>query len=327
MRLLPRSWGRSDTLQFVAAFVITVALAGVYIVVVNSRLPAGGTSSSSDGSPSPAASIPSPSVVPASPSPATQSAPPEETPAPSATQVAGSLQPDTVAVTVTDNLRVRSSPEVSDESVKFEPLLAEGTELFVLSGPVPGSGYDWYEVAPLSARGFERQTGWVAAAGKDGEVWVAPGVATCPAIPPDFASLAALSIGQRLACFGGVPITLRARLVPCGGGYEDVPGIVTWQCDVDYAVFDPAWFGYPQPVPLLLADPADPGPIGEFEDWHVLHLDPAATFPSPLPVGSVVTVTGAFDHPAARGCQVSGVDQPWGPTDACRLAFAVTAIE
>ena len=79
-----------------------------------------------------------------------------------------------VAVTVSDNLRVRSEPRVADDSIKYEPLLPLGTELRVLDGPVSGSGYTWYKVAPVSfAMSDGAGSGWVAMAGKDGEPWIA----------------------------------------------------------------------------------------------------------------------------------------------------------
>lgn len=79
-----------------------------------------------------------------------------------------------LVVTVTDHLRVRSQPRVSDDSIKYEPLLRLGTTLSVLDGPVSGSGYTWYQVRPVSpipldGPGF----GWVAMAAKDGEPWIA----------------------------------------------------------------------------------------------------------------------------------------------------------
>jgi serpin B len=79
-----------------------------------------------------------------------------------------------VVVTVSDRLRVRSLPEVSDASVKYEPLLPIGTELQVIGGPVDGSGYVWYEVSPISLALNDGVTrGWVAMADKNGEAWIA----------------------------------------------------------------------------------------------------------------------------------------------------------
>ena len=80
------------------------------------------------------------------------------------------LRPDTVAIAVEPDLRVRSLPEVSEASTMLSPLLRNGDALYVIGGPVPGSGYDWYEVhAPRADL-----TGWVAAAAKTGEDWIRP---------------------------------------------------------------------------------------------------------------------------------------------------------
>jgi serpin B len=110
-----------------------------------------------------------------------------------------------VVVTVSDRLRVRSEPRVSDDSIKYEPLLPLGTELTVLDGPVSASGLTWYKVAPVSYVGLDGPGyGWVASAGTDGEPWIAlreapiagielarANVARAPADPADAKSAAA----------------------------------------------------------------------------------------------------------------------------------------
>jgi hypothetical protein len=78
-------------------------------------------------------------------------------------------------VTVSDRLRVRSEPRVSDDSIKYSPVLPLGTMLTVLEGPADGSGYTWYRVRPVSFTGLSGPgDGWVAIASKDGEWWVRP---------------------------------------------------------------------------------------------------------------------------------------------------------
>ena len=86
------------------------------------------------------------------------------------------IPPDTYARVVTDDLRVRSKPGVSDDSKKLEPLLQDGVLLVVLDGPVQASGYDWYQVQPTltSDTAGPYPFGWVAAADKDGEPWIEP---------------------------------------------------------------------------------------------------------------------------------------------------------
>ena len=81
--------------------------------------------------------------------------------------------PIAVVTPAGDGLRVRSRPEVSADSKKLTPLLAAGSRMLVVNGPVPADGYDWYEV-----RADNDLFGWVAA-GKDGEDWIAPAAANC----------------------------------------------------------------------------------------------------------------------------------------------------
>jgi serpin B len=85
------------------------------------------------------------------------------------------LAKGSVAVTVSDRLRVRSQPRVANDSVLYDPVLPIGTSLFVLDGPISDSGYVWYKVAPVSfselaGPGF----GWVASGDHDGTPWVTP---------------------------------------------------------------------------------------------------------------------------------------------------------
>ena len=106
---------------------------------------------------------------------ANPSAPAAESPTATQTAPVTGLAPGTLAVTVTDDLRVRSAPRVADDSIRHAPLLPDGTELVVTAGPVVANDYTWYRVAPL---GFELDDGvdqgWVAVADHDGTPWVAP---------------------------------------------------------------------------------------------------------------------------------------------------------
>ena len=141
---------------------------------------AGGCDSGATPSAPGAALTPTPTPVPTSPdSTSPDSTSPQATPSDIATPVpsiavGGGMVPGSMAVTVSNHVRVRSQPRVSDDSVLYEPLLPTGTELTVVEGPVRGSGYDWYRVAPLSLTLSGGITdGWVAAADHDGTPWVA----------------------------------------------------------------------------------------------------------------------------------------------------------
>jgi hypothetical protein len=130
------------------------------------------------------------------------------------------LLPQTAAVTTTDGLRVRSRPIIDDTSEKLSPLLASATRLFVLQGPVAGSGYDWYQVvAPgISRAGGGPMVGWIAVASKTGQAWAKALPLDCPA--PDtlvsLADMARLASGAfpdgGLSCFAGRTITTRGNL-------------------------------------------------------------------------------------------------------------------
>ena len=56
--------------------------------------------------------------------------------------------------TLVDDLRVRSEPRISDDFIKYEPLLPKGTTFEIVRGPVIASGYSWYlvKLAPGALR-------------------------------------------------------------------------------------------------------------------------------------------------------------------------------
>ena len=120
---------------------------------------------------------PTPTPTPlatASPSPATSpSASAGVSPSPTAATAEDAMAVGAVVQTVSGDLRARSQPRVSDDSIKYTPLLPLGTQLQVIGGPVEASGYTWYQVEPLDfslAEGVTRV--WVAAADHDGTPWI-----------------------------------------------------------------------------------------------------------------------------------------------------------
>jgi hypothetical protein len=268
--------------------------------------------------------MPVPTASPASPVPPTPSSGPSASPAkPPVTFSAGD-----VAVTVESDVRMRTKPGLGADSDRFEPLLPEGTGLYVLSGPEAASGYQWYEVSPIAfgVTGIAGQpdtvvgagsTGWVAAASRDGVPWLAHGNATCPATPTDVMTLARLTIGERLACFSQVPITVRARVLGCN-------------CEVDPGLSTrPAWWAGEDKLVLV-----PPGASAALKDWPTgldylwLRLHPDAAHPVPLGPGGTVTVTGMFDHPDATRCtwQEPDGDGTFKLLEACRYWFVTTSI-
>jgi hypothetical protein len=165
----------------------TLALLAVVALVVgcgsaaSSAVPDGQTAQPTTmPSASPAPTLPTPSAVIATPTAEPPQPVPTSTPTPAPQPpdpLAGKVVAGTVVVTVSDNLVVRSEPRVSADSTIYGPWLPLGTELTILGGPVAGSGYAWYWVAPVSFVMLDGPgLGWVAAASKDGEPWVAPAV-------------------------------------------------------------------------------------------------------------------------------------------------------
>jgi hypothetical protein len=216
-----------------------------------------------------------------------------------------------VTTLASDGLRVRSEPRVSDDSLKLEPLLPLGSQLYVLEGPVSASGYAWYEVVPLSSRTLP--SGWVASADREGEPWIAAGAFECPPVPTEFRSLAALPRGVGLACFPRVPITVEARLISCN-------------CDADGSWYTPDWFFLGSGSPDLLVEPGVTTVPPDSGDWFALNLDPTGEHPDVLPIGQIIEVTGIFDHPAASSCTRTEMDGEPVSSQGCRLEFAVTQL-
>jgi hypothetical protein len=232
-----------------------------------------------------------------------------------------SLEPDTVAVTVSNNVRVRSLPVVSEASVRLTPLLDTGTGVFVLDGPSIGSGFDWYEVVvPTLRDGAGMLIGWVSVASKTDEPWVAPAKLDCPSA--DGVTVAVLSkmvvagVDQRLQCFGAhegaAAPTLRFQ------------SHVRPNCDDRATLIVPAWL-------------ALEGPTIELSDGtHVLMAKAHPSLASPVGCSDVdaktmFQVEGRYDDPASSSCRANP-DRPGTPIDArvaayrCRNEFVVTGL-
>jgi hypothetical protein len=256
-------------------------------------------------------------------------------PAPAATPVAtptrrpDGLTADSFAEVATNDLRVRSRPRVSDDSIKLEPLLWKDALLFVIDGPVAASGYDWFLVRPMGEADLQvhpdpPRLGWVAAASRDGEPWIKAHSFPCGGATP-FGMLSEFDYPPHgligLACFGDSPMRFDADLVS---------GLV--ECDPP-SILEPSWLD-PCRDGLALADPARLQ-----EDPRRLHVafDPGVDV-NALPEGgsgvaAAVTVTGRFDHEAARTCRLdagpsTGPDArpPELVVLGCRAQFVVTSI-
>jgi len=302
------------------------SLALALVVLVLAACGAGPGPSLSDASMTPAPidnPLPSPSVEP-SPSEAATPTEPVVDSVP--------IPPDTYARIVTDDLRIRSKPGVSEDSTKLEPLLQEGVQVVVLDGPVQASGYDWYLVQPTIPRATAVQYpfGWVAAAGKDGEPWIQSRTPGCPPLPKSGEQLDELNQGRfmfpEITCFGGKSIRFQARL-----------GVPEARCGVepDWGI-DPSWFdrcGSDESYLVPLEAPADYAGVPPI--WAPgVDTDLGAVPNAQLADMPLVEVTGMFDHPAAQTCRnKSNNDETSMPEPdpaltilRCRLKFVVTSI-
>jgi len=237
------------------------------------------------------------------------------------------LTVDSIATVVTDDLRVRSRPEVSEASEKLVPLLRRGQQVFVVKGPVKGSGYRWYQVQPFGNTGtYAKATpfGWIAAADKTGDPWITAGGFDCPKSPTTFAAFVDLEPLGWVACYGRKSITFPARLADpeatCGA--------------------EPGWTITPEWLQSTCSHP-------EFLVWDVEGFD--AYFNAVIPPGVntsafrpgteprdwiAVKLTGHYDDKAATDCEglstEAGVEVEMGRDEIvtrCRTTFVITGIE
>lgn len=212
------------------------------------------------------------------------------------------LGPDDVAQVVTTDLVVRSAPGTGDDSAIYQPLLTEPTLLYIVAGPVAASGYQWYLAQPFGLPGPLPQPGWVAAAGRDGEAWIAPASVECGdqttkgviALPPE----------ARLACYGDSPLTLEGRF----GG-----------CDLAIGVrVSPVWLN--ARVCHLLPVPFSGGQVAMRSPREI-----------DIPTDTTVIVEGHFDDPAAQTCIYDDPGEgPAPPAELvvfqCRTEFVATRV-
>lgn len=226
------------------------------------------------------------------------------------------LLADDIAEVVTDDLVVRSLPEISDRSTISDIRLnqSDGHLLFVLGGPVAADGHDWYLVAPFYrmlddiVRAPLPDVGWVAA-GTKGEDWISPWMEPCG--EPTLQGVRFTAPLLSLACFGDIELTFEGKLGACS---YVVPGTVT-----------PAWLTtefcelYPEEGTFEIAGP------------YIFHMEPDDFELRDGPLRRV-RVTGRFDHPAAQRCEHHPLEgEEPRPSElvvlGCRASFVATAVE
>ena len=247
--------------------------------------------------------------------------PPDGTPTPSNS----SLSSDTIAEVVTSDLVVRSAPGVDLPSEILPDLLQEGDLLFVIEGPVHATFYDWYYVQPIADPPWP-SAGWVAAASRDGEAWIAPGGLNCPHDEEfEAAELAAYHALEALACFDDRTLRVRAMSLICSGY---IPGDPEDPLIPNFTI-EPAWLGLGGGCAMNTAEGSVYGASQPFFTPEVGGPPGAAPW---------LWLTGQFDHPASQSCtlehQTGHPSMPPAPdldsTEVvllCRSRFAVAAIE
>jgi hypothetical protein len=266
-----------------------------------------------------------PPSVSASPSATIASAPPVDPSDPGVVTPAA-LAPSSIADVITTNLRLRSQPRISADSIKFEPLMTVGDQLFVIDGPVTATNHDWYHVLVWrpSDPAATWPIGWVATADINGTPWIASATIDCPATP-DLGQLAAMDRHVALACYGHRTLSFRGLVggsepvdpcpagvaEPCLGGPTWLAGTGGWTATLDAHAATTS-----KSIPPL-----------------TLALDPGGTAaPTGIPAGRMATIQGAFDDPASGSCKLQGTPASVSTltvTDAvlrCRSTFVVSSV-
>jgi hypothetical protein len=229
------------------------------------------------------------------------------------------LWPDSLATVVTNDLVVRSLPQISDASTIHPVYLQTGVELFVIDGPAYSDGFTWYLVTPLgpgvgddvAPEDALPRLGWVAS-GTPPDPWLLPWQDACP--PADLEGIWRERPLVLLACFGGQELTLEGINPRCGYA------VPSW--------ISPAWLnhGWCELVPF------DPPP-------DAFDLGPAAfeyyqpfTEPVISETERATRIIGHFDDPAAQTCVEGpppGGGEPMSPALVvltCRARFVATDV-
>jgi hypothetical protein len=234
----------------------------------------------------------------ASPEPADASPVAAPTPRP----VPDTLAADTLAVVTKGgrNLRVRTAPGLGSDSKQLEPLLPAGARMFVVGGPVPADGYDWYEVQTDAWTSDIDLYGWVAAADKEGAPWIKPSAPSCPDAR-DSVAIAETAPLDRLACFGDAPYEVLARQVFLMDD-EDEDEPCPWAPGNGACSIEPSWMGVSVELFIGEMDSA-PGETGGVLTMSVV-IPPEVQAAAPgLEYAEDLRVTLSADSPEARDCR------------------------
>jgi hypothetical protein len=200
-----------------------------------------------------------------------------------------------------DGLRIRSAPGTDAASTILGEPLTQGREVFVVAGPVPANGYLSWQARAVrrTDETFDLPFGWVAEAGRDGEIWLAPAAVACPT-EPSIAALARLGGAGALVCYGRRDLQIRAfRREACGDGSTTMIGSPSWIA----GAFGGHW--------LLEAERIDETVRGIYARAHPSLLNSGTPY---FGCGQEGTgwfdVTGHFDDPVSSDCRTIVFDIP-----------------
>jgi hypothetical protein len=158
--------------------------------------------------------------------------------------------------------------------------------------------------------------GWVAAAGRDGELWVAPASVACPT-DPSIADLAWLGGAGALVCYGGRELQIRAfRQQFCGDGstnMEKSPGWINSPFGGDALLDREA--GWVDKSTKGIYGRAHPSLLNSDTPYYCWEQDGTGWF----------DVTGHFDDPISSDCRATVFDiEPAGGEREVEPALSIT---
>lgn len=279
----------------------------------NSSLPAAtGADDSEQPAPTATPSPLGPSTAPlpsgsAPPSMAPPSAAPPEPLAtlaarPLASRTSGPVRIDGLALVVVDGLRVRSAPGSGTDSTISAGPLTKGSEVFVVDGPTSANAYSWWQVQAVTG---SWSFGWVAAASRDREVWLAPATMECPE-KPTVGDLARLGGARSLVCYGGRDLQIRAfRQQRCCDGITMSAGSPEWINGV---------FG-PDTLLDREANRHDETALEIYGRAHPSLIDSGTEYFGCDEQGTGwFDVTGHFDDPVSSDCRITAYDETGDPS-------------
>ena len=189
--------------------------------------------------------------------------------------------------------------------------LGSGSRVFIIGSPQDPGGERWYRVAVVSPPysgciegSCPADIGFVSDGTSEADATLAAVHLDCPGAPIDAATLGGLLPLERLACYGGSPITVSGTLTYC---YCDGPMGTT---------YNPSWLAAPV-AQFLFHDTVDA--------WVRFERN---EFPADIQAGFIVEATLAMEHDAAPDCTTTSPDMTTAEIVLyCRTQLVVESLE